>query len=119
MGLPWIRLDTGVIGNPKILQLVAENKHRSGFAYVCALAYSGMHGLDGFIPALTLPFIHATKKDADNLVAVGLFRESPGGWTINGWTDYQATSEESEQRRKRAQAAAQARWDKGKGGDTE
>lgn len=116
MGLPWIRLETSLPTNPKVLQLVAENRHRAAFVYVCGLTYCGAHGLDGFIPATALPFLHGSKNDAAQLVAVGLWRVSPGGWLVNGWADYQATSEESEQRRKKAQAAAAARW--GKEGET-
>ena len=112
MGLPWIRLETNLPSNPKILQLVSEGRHRAAFVYVCGLAYVGQHGLDGFVPKVALPLIHGSKNDAALLVAVGLWRTSPGGWLINGWADYQATSEETEQRRKRAQAAAAARWNK-------
>lgn len=117
MALPWIRLDTQFPSNPKILALVEAKKHRAAFAWVCALAYSGAHGTDGFLPASCLPFIHATKGDADDLARVGLLAVAPGGWDINGWSEFQQSSEESALRKKRAQSAALTRWHaNGRGG---
>lgn len=110
MALPWIRLDTQFSSNPKILSLVADKKYRAAFAWTCSLGYSGAHGTDGFLPQSCLPFIHATKGDAADLVRVGLWIVSPGGWEINGWSEFQQSSEEASLRKKRAQQAALARW---------
>lgn len=112
MPLPWVRLDTAFPYNPKLLAMVAEKDgHRAGLVYICSLAYSGAHGTDGFIPAEALPFIHGRAADATRLVRNGFWRTQPGGWLINGWTEFQESSSETQERRKRAQAAAQARWD--------
>lgn len=113
MGLPWVRLDTQFASNPKILELMTDKKYRAAFAWVCSLGYSGAHGTDGFLPAASLPFLHATKGDAADLVRVGLWTESVGGWEINGWLEFQQSSEEASQRKKRAQDAARKRWRKG------
>lgn len=113
MGLPWVRLDVGFASNPKLLALVQERDgYRAGYVYLCALAYSGQHGTDGFITSEALPFIHARKSEADRLVAHGLWIAQPGGWLINGWAEKQVSDEEAQTRRKKAQAAAQARWAK-------
>jgi hypothetical protein len=51
MGLPWIRLDTSMVDNPKVLGLLTETTgHRAAFVWVCCMAYAGKHGTDGFIP---------------------------------------------------------------------
>lgn len=111
MPLPWVRLDTAFPSNPKLLAMLAEKEgHRAGLVYVCSLGYSGAHGTDGFIPREALPFIHGRQADADRLVRHGFWWPQPGGWQINGWVEFQVTSEESQQRRKRAQAAAASRW---------
>ena len=110
MGLPWVRLDTQFASNPKLLALVADKKYRAAFAWVCSLGYAGAHGTDGFLPENSLPFIHATKNDAADLVRVRLWQPCPGGWEVNGWTEFQQSSEEAAQRKKRAQEAAMARW---------
>jgi hypothetical protein len=111
MGLPWVRLDTAFPTNPKLLAMLQrKDGHRAALAYVCGLAYSGAHGLDGFLTKESLPFIHARTPDAALLVHAGLWKTAPGGWQINGWSEFQQSSDETQQRRRRAQAAAQARW---------
>jgi hypothetical protein len=78
--------------------------------YLCSLAYSGAHGTDGFISREVLPFIHGRPSDADRLVRAVFWRTQPGGWLINDWTEFQESSTETQERRKRAQALASARW---------
>ncbi len=110
MPLPWVRLDTGFPHNPKVLVLAEDRKWHAIAVYICGLAYSGAHGTDGFLPQSCLPYIHGTRKNASELVDVGLWMPCAGGWEINGWREYQSSSEETEQRRKRAKAAAEVRW---------
>jgi len=118
MPLPWIRLDTQFPSNPKVLALVEDKNFRSAFNYVAGLCYSGAHGTDGFLPNLALPFLHATRRDAANLTETGLWVPTPGGWDINGWTEFQQSSEESAKRKADAKKAALARWAKTKGSDS-
>lgn len=103
MGLPWVRLDTQLPSNPKVLELVARKQQPAAFSYVCSLAYAGMHGTDGFIPITALPFVHATRAIANHLVAAGLWIAVPGGWDINGWDEFQISDEAARKRRERAQ----------------
>lgn len=110
MGLPWVRLDTQFASNPKILYLVEDKKFRAAFVWVTSLGYAGAHGTDGFLPAACLPFLHATKADANALVSVGLWKPAPGGWEINGWAEFQPSNEETQERKKRARDAAMKRW---------
>lgn len=110
MALPWVRLDTAFPMNPKVLGLAAD-RHWQGIAsYVCGLAYSGGQGTDGFLPASSLPFVHGTTRTAEQLEGAGLWVPGLGGWTINGWAEFQPSTSEHEDRRKRAQAAAYSRW---------
>jgi len=112
MPLPWVRLDTAFPYNPKLLAMLSERDgHRAGLVYLCGLAYSGAHGTDGFISREALPFIHGRQSDADRLVKHVFWRPQPGGWLINGWAEFQESSEETQARRRRAQAGAAARWD--------
>lgn len=112
MALPWVRLDTQFASNPKILELVTDKKFRAAFAWVCSLGYAGAHGTDGFLPATCLPYVHATKRDAADLVSVGLWIECVGGWEINGWLEFQQSSEETAKRKRDAKRAAAKRWKK-------
>ena len=123
MPLPWVRLDTAFPSNPKLLAMVGEKDgHRAGLVYVCSLGYCGAHGTDGFIPREALPFIHARPADALRLVRHGFWHDQPGGWLVHGWDEFQESSAETQERRRKAQMAAQIRWDKaranGHGRDT-
>lgn len=116
MGLPWVRLDTNLPYNPKVLALLAmPGGHRAAFVYVCSLTYTGSHGLDGFLPADSLPFLHGRVADARLLLRVGLWRDVPGGYQVPDWAAFQLTSDEQQERRRRAQAAAAARWHRDEG----
>lgn len=110
MGLPWVRLDTSFASNPKLLELTTGNRWRSAFCYIAALAYAGAHGTDGYIPEAALVFLHATKREAKDLVAAGLWHSDVGGWQINGWDEFQVSDEAATARRERARKAALKRW---------
>jgi hypothetical protein len=112
MGLPWVRLDTQFPSNPKVLELVAKKQQAAAFAYLCSLAYAGQHGTDGYIPSYALPFIHATNQIAKQLVDVGLWHPTPGGWLVNGWDEFQVSDDAARKRRERAQKGGQARAEK-------
>jgi hypothetical protein len=92
-GLPWVRLDTGIASHDKVLTLL---QHRNGrgtaFVYVCSLAYSGLNGTDGRVPFAALPFIHGTKRDAEALVDVRLWRPARDGWEIVNYAQRQQTA---------------------------
>lgn len=110
MGLPWVRLDTQFASNPKMLELTGQGRWRAAFMYVSALAYAGAHGTDGYLPEACLPFIHGTRKDADELVKAGLWQTDMGGWSINGWSDFQISDEAAKKRSDDARKAALKRW---------
>ena len=110
MTLPWVRLDSNIATNHKMLTLLAGKRHRAGLAYVFGLAYSGGHELDGYIPEAALPFLHATPGDACALVDAGLWETTEGGWIVNSWSEFQVSNEDNKRRRERAQKAAMKRW---------
>ena len=115
-GLEWVRLDTAWPRNPKVLELAHRKQWRALVTYIAGLAYSGEHGLDGFIPPHALAFLHGSAGDAATLVAVGLWRTMPDcdGWEVNDWHDYQPTADAMEKRREKARLAARSRWSKHK-----
>lgn len=113
MGLPWIRLDTSMPDNPKVLGLCTEKEgHRAAFVWLCCMAYAGKHGTDGFIPREALPRLNARTQDAKLLVSHGFLDECAGGWNIHGWDEFQISSDEQKERKSRAQHAAAVRWSK-------
>jgi hypothetical protein len=112
MALPWVRMDTQWPNNPKFLQLVEDKKWRAIAVYWAGLSWSGAQGQAGFLPAYALPMIHGTRREAADLIDVGLWVPSRGGWDINDWSEYQPTNEEHEARSQRARDAALVRWQK-------
>jgi hypothetical protein len=115
MALPWVRLDTQWAHNPKFLTLAEDKKWRAIVGYMAGLGYAGAHGTDGFLPAVGLPMLHGTKREATELVEVGLWVPAPGGWDINGWGEFQPSNFDTEQRSKKAREAAQIRWARQRG----
>ncbi len=109
-GLPWVRMDTSWPQNPKFLQLAGDGKWRAIAVYWAALAYSGGQGLDGFVPFYVLPMIHGLPRNATELIAVNAWVPCEGGWQINGYDEFQVSSEENALRSKRAREKAMVRW---------
>lgn len=112
MGLPWIRLDTNIFENPKLLQLKDDEHHKAIVTHLEAMTYIGRNSLDGYIPKAALRVIDSSVAEADRLVTVGLWHPEPGGWGINGWDEYQPSGMDDQKRRERAQKGAAARWAK-------
>ena len=113
MGLPWIRLDTSMPDNPKLLGLLTEKEgHRAAFVWVCCMAYAGKHETAGFITREAVSKVNGRAADMRMLVAVGLLIECAGGWNIHAWDEFQVSTEDALQRKARAQKAAAVRWSK-------
>lgn len=87
MGLPWIRLDTNMPTNDKIIHLagLGDKGLAAAFVYVSSLAHSGAHETDGFIARGALPFVHGKASHARLLVDAGLWDVMAGGWQIRNW----------------------------------
>ena len=111
-GLKWIRLETTMFENPKLLYLQEDKQHKLIVVHLQGMCYSGRHALAGYIPKAALRLIGATPSDAAKLVTAGLWDPAPGGWNINGWAEYQLADDESQKRSEKAQRAAAARWAK-------
>lgn len=131
MGLPWVRLDSSMPDNPKILRLASTPAGKAAaFVWLCSLAYSGKHETDGYIPREALSRVNGSMADARRLVEAGLWDEGERGWHIHGWAEFQRvvwTEDElrsmasnggkarmgrltPEERSELGRRAAQARW---------
>jgi hypothetical protein len=111
MGLAWIRLDTSMPDNPKILGLeTVKDGHRAAFMWLKCMCYAGKHGTAGFVPREAITRLGGRNADMRILVDHGFVTESAGGWDINGWDEFQVADEEAKARREKAQRAAAVRW---------
>lgn len=112
-GMKWIRIDTQMFENPKLLYLKEDKQFRAIVVHLEGMAYSGRHALAGYIPKSALRVLGATPADANRLVKAQLWDIAPGGWMIHDWDDYQLSADDMKKRRDRAQKGAAARWGKG------
>jgi hypothetical protein len=112
MPLPWVRLDTAMPDNPKVLALaeLGDRGLAAAFVWTCSLAYSGKHGLDGFIPKNALVRINGKPVHARLLVDMHLWKDEGIGWSINGWDEFQESTEDTQKRSDKARKAALTRW---------
>ena len=112
MPLPWVRLDTSMPDNPKILHLIES--HREGraaaFVWACSLAYSGKHGTDGFIDRAALSRVNGKAIHARLLVEHEFWKDEGVGWTIHGWEEFQESTTETQARSQRQRIKAFKRW---------
>ena len=112
-GVDWVRLQTNIHHNPKVLNLLAlPQGHRTVVAYMFSFAYAGANGCTGLIPKAALALIQATPKDAARLVEADLW-ENHGpskGWKIHDWDVYQPTPEYVQKLSEAGKAGAAARW---------
>jgi hypothetical protein len=111
-GLPWVRLDSGIGQNPKVIALAVAQRWRAVTVYMVSLGWSGQQGTNGFIPAAALPFVHATRREANQLTDVGLWHRSDigDGWIINDWNDYQVGTAYTEQASVKGRKGNCVRW---------
>lgn len=112
MGLPWVRLDSAIGQNPKIIALAVQGQWRAISVYMIALGWCGQQSTAGYIPATALPFIHATRREAKHLTEVGLWHPSDigDGWIVNDWADYQPSTTYAQQASVKAKKGNCVRW---------
>lgn len=110
MSLPWVRLDSNIAGNDKILALLGEKpgagEFRAAFSYCCAIGYAGSHETSGLIKFMALPFVHGTKRSAELLVAHHLWAPDPQGWRIVNYEKRQPSAAVIQQVRNAQRAGA-------------
>lgn len=102
MGLPWVRLDTGIAHHDKIAALIQRRDGWRAIAvYTFSLAWSGGQGTDGHVPEHAIYVLHGTPKVAETLVEVGLWDvDDRGGWSIHNFAQRQELAAVTEQREK-------------------
>lgn len=116
MSLPWIRLDTNLPTNAKILALagLGDKGLASAFVYIASIAHSGGHGTDGFIAKAALPFVHGKPTHARMLVEARLWTPVDGGWQIVNYGERNLVGASaqalSEVRSAAGRRGAEARW---------
>jgi hypothetical protein len=109
MGLPWVRLDSGIPAHDKILHLLSDpspKRWQASSSYMFSLAWSGGQGTDGHIPTAALPFVHGTVATARLLVKYHLWEEALAGYQIRNYDQRQELLIVSETKRAAQRAGA-------------
>lgn len=92
--MTWVRIDDAIDEHPKIAAL-----DDSAFAlFVASLAYCNRNLTDGFIPTRVGGKLRFCDGDATPAIAqletAGLWVETPGGWRIHDFHDYQPSKQD-------------------------
>ena len=111
--MTWFKVDDNLAHHPKV---IAAGNAALGL-WVRAGSWAAQQLTDGFVPDTVLPAL-GTKKQADQLVAAGLWSRVLGGYVFHEWTERQPTRDEVETRRKRDRERI-ARWREQRGKDDE
>lgn len=95
--MTWIKLDTSVFRNRKVLRLTDAQQ----LAYIRLLAWAGESADDGYLPTHAIRAIPMSPKTAEALEAADLLIRNGNGWHIHDWDDHQGSL--IERRRKDAE----------------
>lgn len=93
--MTWAKLDDGFWVNPKVV--TAGNAAAGAFARM--LSYCGNQDTDGHIPTDIARFI-GTPKQLRELSEAGLIEQTPNGWLIPDYLEFNPSRAEVEAKRK-------------------
>lgn len=93
--MPWFKVDDGFYDHPKVLELDMAARG----LWVMAGAYCARHLTDGVITGRQIRVIGGTQKQAEKLVAAGLWSadDAPPSvrrYAFNDWREFQPTRED-------------------------
>lgn len=104
--MSWIRLDDGFADHPKVLAAGPL----ATVLYVRGLCYASRHTTDGFIPTGAVPALAVGLDPAgpEDLVRVGLWEKTEGGYTIHDFLKYNFSKAEIVAAREKKREAGRA-----------
>lgn len=105
--MTWLKIDDNVPHHKKMLAAGPA----AAWLWLCGVAYCQRHKTDGFIPREALPWLGVVKPQplALVLVRVALWHVEGEGWRVHDFLDWNASSEER-QERSGQKAERQQRW---------
>lgn len=105
--MTWFAVDDSFHGHPKLAALEDGPCFAQAVAlWTVAGSWCAHHLTDGAVPSAQLRKLvpYPTSKAASELVRVGLWSETDGGYQFNDWDHYQPTREEVEEKRMKGAA---------------
>ena len=103
--MTWFKVDDAFAFHPKA---IAAGNSALGL-WVRAGAWCSANLTDGALPRHMIGTLGAQKRNADRLVAVGLWRETPEGYQFTDWDQWQPSKEQVKAERE-ATKARQKAW---------
>lgn len=112
----WIKLDDGFATHPKIITA----GHEALAVQIRAICYASQNGTDGFLPIRSIPlFLEGVSRDInwrEHMVKHGLWDETPPGYTIHDFLEWNCSQKEYVKRQKKLSHAGKkgmkSRWSK-------
>jgi hypothetical protein len=101
--MAWFKLNDEMPEHPKFVRAGVE----AGWLYVCGLAYASRLLTDGFIPegvVSRLSAVRNARREAEALVAAGLWERAADGFQIHDYLEHQESAERVRGRRQRDRA---------------
>ena len=93
--MTWFKVDDAFWAHPKTLAL----SDAAVALWVRAGSYCAQHLTDGAVPASALWMMRSDEFVAHDLVAAGLWKQTPTGYLFHDWAKYQPTRESIEAER--------------------
>lgn len=89
MANPMVMMNPLIAGDPKVLSLISQGRHRTVLVHLLAHIHVTQHATEGQVHRLALPLLHGRKSDAAALVDAGLWVVTESGWGVIDWADNQ------------------------------
>jgi hypothetical protein len=107
--MSWVKLDTGIFRNPKVVTIGADAK----LLYIAGICYAGDNLTDGLIPNNAIPILGAeanvknTKRATAELVAAGLWIPFAAGFEVHDYLKHNSRSHDVQSKRDAAKERMQ------------
>lgn len=102
--MTWARLDDRFHGNPKVMEAWHKCPGAVGM-YVMGITYCAQHETDGFIAEGFVLMLAPQQRDRERfigcLVDCGLWHTASGGWTVNGYLEFNPSRADLEEKRRK------------------
>lgn len=107
--MTWFKIDDSFADHPKVKRIPRRDRVAAVGLWTLAGAWSARHLTDGQIPAYMVEELGGTDRQADALVAVGLWLRTGDAFDFHGWSEWQPSRNDIEARR-RSDAERKAKW---------
>lgn len=100
--MTWFKVDDGFHDHQKVVRLQGMKGWQGALSlWTLAGSWASKHLTDGVVPLAIVTRLGCTKKDAQLLVACGLWEQLEDGYKFHDWTKRNPTKEQVEEKREK------------------